>query len=288
METVDTSGVQHRFFSFAIAHNGSGGLGAMSVDSFVFNNFAGTPGIQISLNPSTAVAGMIFPTAAGFQFDVNNYAHSKQKNAAGTGFLNLPYYNSSDRLVLGANIVLGGTAPSSGFPGVDLAFSGAVGSGGRIISALATADSGSANIDSLHFYAFTSGEYKAQFWNGQTSGGAATVDVRTSSSTGKAYYRASRVSNEQWSWGMNASQNYVLTGSSDLGSNTVYTVDKTNRNLAFSNPPKLPSYTVAGVPSASTYGAGSMIYVSDESGGAVPAFSDGTNWRRVTDRAVVS
>ena len=31
-----------------------------------------------------------------------------------------------------------------------------------------------------------------------------------------------------------------------------------------------------------------MIYVSNESGGAVIAFSDGTNWRRVTDRAVIS
>lgn len=31
-----------------------------------------------------------------------------------------------------------------------------------------------------------------------------------------------------------------------------------------------------------------MILVTDEVGGAVPAFSDGTNWRRVTDRAVVA
>ena len=31
-----------------------------------------------------------------------------------------------------------------------------------------------------------------------------------------------------------------------------------------------------------------MIYVSDESGGAVPAFSDGSDWRRVSDRAVIS
>ncbi len=31
-----------------------------------------------------------------------------------------------------------------------------------------------------------------------------------------------------------------------------------------------------------------MIYVSNESGGAVVAFSDGTSWRRLTDRAVVS
>ena len=31
-----------------------------------------------------------------------------------------------------------------------------------------------------------------------------------------------------------------------------------------------------------------LIYVSNEVGGAVIAFSDGTNWRRVTDRAIVS
>lgn len=49
---------------------------------------------------------------------------------------------------------------------------------------------------------------------------------------------------------------------------------------------KLARYTVATVPDASE--PGRMIYVSDEAGGAVPAFSDGTNWRRVTDRAVVS
>ncbi len=49
---------------------------------------------------------------------------------------------------------------------------------------------------------------------------------------------------------------------------------------------KLRSVTVANLPSAATPGC--AVYVSDESGGAVVAVSDGTNWRRVTDRAVVS
>ena len=49
---------------------------------------------------------------------------------------------------------------------------------------------------------------------------------------------------------------------------------------------QLPSYTVTTLPVATT--AGGMIFVSNETGGAVPAFSDGTNWRRVTDRAIVS
>ena len=48
----------------------------------------------------------------------------------------------------------------------------------------------------------------------------------------------------------------------------------------------LPSYTVTTLPSAGV--AAQLIYVSNESGGAVLAFSDGTNWRRVTDRAIVS
>ncbi|CAB4155331.1 Bacteriophage P22 tailspike, N-terminal [uncultured Caudovirales phage] len=51
-------------------------------------------------------------------------------------------------------------------------------------------------------------------------------------------------------------------------------------------PPQIPSYTVATLPSASP--ASRMAFVSNESGGAVLAFSDGANWRRVTDRAIVT
>lgn len=50
----------------------------------------------------------------------------------------------------------------------------------------------------------------------------------------------------------------------------------------------LPSYTVSGLNSLSADPAGQFVYCSNESGGAVPAFSDGTNWRRVTDRAIVT
>lgn len=51
---------------------------------------------------------------------------------------------------------------------------------------------------------------------------------------------------------------------------------------------KVGSYTVATVPSASGDGAGSHIFVTDETGGATGAYSDGTNWRRYSDRAIVS
>lgn len=52
-------------------------------------------------------------------------------------------------------------------------------------------------------------------------------------------------------------------------------------------PLRLGLYTVSGLPAA-TGRAGALVYVSDESGGAVPAFSDGSAWRRITDRAPVS
>lgn len=47
------------------------------------------------------------------------------------------------------------------------------------------------------------------------------------------------------------------------------------------------TYTVSTLPAAATYPRG-IIYVSNETGGATLAFSDGSNWRRVQDRAVVS
>jgi hypothetical protein len=58
--------------------------------------------------------------------------------------------------------------------------------------------------------------------------------------------------------------------------------------LHVEGPVRVGSYTVAGVPSAATAGAGAIVLVSDEAGGAVLAFSDGSDWRRVTDRAVIS
>jgi hypothetical protein len=52
---------------------------------------------------------------------------------------------------------------------------------------------------------------------------------------------------------------------------------------------KLPTYDVAGAPSAATAGAGTLIYVSDgAAGSAILAFSDGTNWKRSDTGATIS
>ena len=71
----------------------------------------------------------------------------------------------------------------------------------------------------------------------------------------------------------------AVTAEADLGALVV-------SGLIYPDQFVLPSYTANALPSASI--AGAMIYVTNENGGAVPAFADGTNWRRVTDRAIVS
>lgn len=66
--------------------------------------------------------------------------------------------------------------------------------------------------------------------------------------------------------------------------NSSLTLDGEDRMEA---PLPLLSSTVAGVPTASLW-EGSVIYISNETGGKTVAFSDGTNWRRVQDRAVIA
>jgi hypothetical protein len=80
-----------------------------------------------------------------------------------------------------------------------------------------------------------------------------------------------------------------ITDSSSLTTGSVTTtggigVAKSGR---FGGPVVFSSYAKASLPTASSY-TGGMVYVTDDAGGAVPAFSDGTNWRRVTDRAIIA
>lgn len=85
---------------------------------------------------------------------------------------------------------------------------------------------------------------------------------------------------------------HITTGGSnsltvESGGNTGVGITPTTK-LHADGAVRCKSYTVATVPSASSNGAGSLIYVTDETGGATHASSDGTNWRRMSDRAIVS
>jgi len=59
-------------------------------------------------------------------------------------------------------------------------------------------------------------------------------------------------------------------------------------NLSVGDFLQLPVFTVTTLPVVPALPVMGFIGVSDETGGAIPAFSDGTNWLRVTDRAIIS
>ena len=84
----------------------------------------------------------------------------------------------------------------------------------------------------------------------------------------------------------------VITASATLTSDfgTVATTGNTENDHGFLQTdfglPQLPNYTVASLPSGVS--AGDLALCVDETGGATVVFNDGTNWRRMADRAVAS
>lgn len=124
----------------------------------------------------------------------------------------------------------------------------------------------------------------------QQSGGSAAFEL-IAPGAGYSYVHFLNSSTPQsWSIGRDTQDHFAIaTNAVPAGTpQTALRIDRTSRQVTFYYAPKLPSFAVSALPSAATYGAGSMIYVSNESGGAVVAFSDGASWRRMTDRAVVS
>lgn len=64
-------------------------------------------------------------------------------------------------------------------------------------------------------------------------------------------------------------------------------VSRVTSILTGREPLRVASYTVAGLPPAADWPR-CVVIVTDEADGEVPAWSDGTVWRRVTDRAEVT
>jgi hypothetical protein len=70
-----------------------------------------------------------------------------------------------------------------------------------------------------------------------------------------------------------------------LGGTTLFSI--TSALITSALPHRLKSYAKAALPAANANGD-AIVMVTDEAGGYVLAFSDGSDWRRVTDRAIVS
>lgn len=115
-----------------------------------------------------------------------------------------------------------------------------------------------------------------RFFRGTTTTHACTIDIHRGDGTFNSNHTFSGKSHTY----LNRWDGFAKIGGAGSPPAPVCTLD-------VEGPVRVKSYTVATVPSAAA-GAGQIIFVSDEAGGAVLAFSDGTSWRRVTDRAVIA
>ena len=283
MESRDTTGKRNRFFSFSIPHDGATGSShRIAVDDISWSTLDGNRvPVQWHLADGSADFGNM---EDGFvlRFNTNNEPPLRQINSARTALIALPYIDASDRLVLtGRQQANPGTVPI-GQSGISYNWNtGEIGHGASLFNISA------ATQDNAEFYAFyadarTNWRVKTGVRNTHASGFAQAEVI----ANGPAFFRAHDFTHA-WSFGKTAAGDFFL-GKGDPGAADVLTVDKSQLNVAFKRPPALPSYRVRDLPSARRYGAGAMVFVSDAQGGAVPAFSDGLHWRRMTNRSVLT
>lgn len=246
MENVDTSGVKHRFFSFAVPHDGGTGSSHMlSVDTIAWYKYDQTTvPVQWNISTGTATLGSS-TTGYRLNFDKNNAAPIYQRNAANSAYIALPYLNASDQLVMSGQILHSATSPTTGNIGISCSFSGAPGDGstGVAIDIPATTN---ATLYALKFTSGTNWEFDTSLRNTNTSQYAAAINiVESDGATGWAFskYRRSN-GNDSWTVGKNHNGNFFIAGTSPLV-NPVLTIDKTSFLTTYTAPLQLMASTTA-------------------------------------------
>lgn len=164
-------------------------------------------------------------------------------------------------------------------PGIRLQEDGATGYG-ELVNASSTQTllshvnaSGQALIDLAPIPSDGTSEATFRFFRTTNTTHICNIDIHAGNGTSATNHRFT---------GKDHSYLQILSGNLRIGS-----ISPPVCKLDVAGPVRVAGYTVSALPPANA-GAGQIIYVSNEAGGAVLAFSDGTNWRRVTDRVIVS
>jgi len=225
----------------------------------------------------------------------NNVATFRQLNAAGTSYLNLGYYNNKDDYVLPSGTwIVGARNPSGTYPGTALAVQATSANSGDSLLNM-TGPSVTGEYYAIQTNASSSDRLVLAHYNnnGSSSTAHAEIHIRVlSASSGDPRISFDVNGAGAFALGIDNSDSDKFKLSRAwraLGTNDVFSAD--SNKFEFHLPVKVPSYTVAGLPSASTVGAGARAFVTDANattfasivagGGAnsVPVYSDGTNWR---------
>ena len=286
LQLIDTAGVNHRVWSGFFPHDGgAGSVAGMRADTINMDAYSGASGQFLQFVALAKTISMVGTTH--FLKSTNNVTMFRQHNAANSAYLNLPFIDNLDKIRLENPTFIVGNRVDSKFLIVQPSTANANDTGLQVNMPTGTF----AELFAAQAVGAIDGTLTVLIGNNNSASASASARLNiyaNGASAGDVQIRMQILGVTTCSLGVDNSDGdkFKICAGSPLGTNDRITIDA--NSIAFGLPAKLPSTTVGTVPSASAAGAGSMIYVSDESGGAVLAFSDGTDWRRVTDRAVVS
>jgi hypothetical protein len=289
LANITTNGRENRPLSFFLPHDGGpGSLGYMQADRLVFATLGGLTSVQMN----TAERAVYLMDGTVVRGNVNNAPILSQRNASGGSFVELLKLNNGDVVqASGPFWVVGPRAGANAvYPGEFAAFQPTAGNSGDTgISLKGPAVTGTYNAAYLRADA-TAGTTSAlvNYSQSPTANATEFLQVHVGSGDPQTTFDIAGKAQARWTVGVDNSDGakFKIARSGALGSNDMIVVD--NNSTSFASPPKVPSYTLATAPSASLAGAGAMILITDDAGGPVLAYSDGTNWRRFNDKSIIT
>jgi Protein of unknown function (DUF2793) len=286
LQFYDSAGNNHRIITGAFPHSGSGG-GQLAFEFDILNFLDWSGAQRIKWDFTSGAIDLTGTPALSIRAASNNYAFIQQRNAANSAYINLMYVDSHDRAVINAPFFVTGAVESSTADFMRVQPTSMT-TGDHALRLPLPVVTGA--VDAIFAQGSVSAGVSFYLDNvaASAAGAYAQMRLRTTATGGDPFLHVGVVSGTDYAVGIDNddSDAFVISNFGAPGTNNRLRIDA--NSVAFGLPAKLKSYTVATVPSASAAGGGANIYVSDESGGAIPAFSDGTNWRRYTDRAVIS
>ena len=204
LSSMDEAGVEHRPISSYLHKDGSPGSDiSLNVDFLVFKDYNYNQQIKYDF-----LTGKIFHRAGlFFEFDANNSPVARQVNAAGDGFVNLPYIDAANSIRCQAPVVTAGPAPTTGgYVGEFAVFQcTSLPHNGTVLTL--ESPGGVANHDIIRAQGYCQGELRSCVWNNSNAAnGHAVLNLRTLSATaGDSFVRYSVNDLQDWAVGLDNS-----------------------------------------------------------------------------------
>lgn len=230
LRCLRTNGVEFRPFGGYFPYGGVGNIFSLVVSRLTIDMDNGTnSGVPAYLFDNANKATYIYRDQP-FIFSVNNFAPIRQRNAANSADVNLPYIDASDKLILGnQRATLTPTVSAS-------TFALAINTQGTSVSTalgleISFAAQTNVTIEAARFSGSTNYIVTSTLaWNTHASGGAVSV-TRAGGAAASQYVNAD--SSKTWCVGKNSAGNFEIGESTQLEANPVLRIISSTRNLSF-------------------------------------------------------